>query len=394
MVLEIINIKNLKYYNELFICAYCAYCVNNSAACPTYLSAEHEIVTGRGKMITARNIALGNLKKREGLNALKDGLFQCTFCKACEDNCIVNIPLTKVYSELKSLIQDQLPKNTQRMFENLENKKNFYGLEQEDRANWSFDIEEIYDEWVNSYHHTGFFLGCVYSYSGRAGSGPVSLLKLAKKANEKISVFSPTEYCCGNPYLLGGERNKAKELAIHNVEQIKNLGIKNLIISCAGCYRVFTSVYPALIGKEIPFKVISHMEYLSQLIREKKLNFPNKTSVKVTFKDPCELGRHCGVYDVAREVITSLPGVENREMLNHKENALCCGAGGLLKANYPVMASDIAKRLISQMEEQTVDFCLNACPSCLLNIDENLRLADSKIKSIDISELVLDRTKN
>ncbi len=394
MVLEIFDIKNLKHYDELFICAYCAYCVNNSAACPTYLSAEHEIVTGRGKMITARNIAIGNLNKKEGLTALTEGLFQCTFCKACEDNCIVNIPLTEVYSELKSLIQTQLPKNTRLMFENLEKKNNFYGLEQEDRSNWSFDIEDIYNEWVNSQHHTGFFLGCVYSYSGRAGRGPVSILKIAKRAEEKISIFSPTEYCCGNPYLLGGERNKAKRLAIHNVEQIEKLGIQNLIISCAGCYRVFKNEYPKFIGKELPFKVITHMDYLLHLVREKKLKFLNKSSVKVAFKDPCELGRHCGVYDVARELINSLPGVENRELLNHRENALCCGSGGLLKANYPNMASDIAKQLISQMEEQKIDLCLNACPSCLLNIDENLRSLNSKIKSIDISELVLDRTKD
>ena len=135
------------------------------------------------------------------------------------------------------------------------------------------------------------------------------------------------------------------------------------------------------------------MEYLQELIQKKNLKFTNTTQIKVAFKDPCELGRHCGVYDVARDIINSLPGVENRELSNNRESALCCGAGGLLKANNPVMANDIAKRLISQMEDQEIDLCLNACPSCLLNIDENLRFHASKIKSIDIAELVLDRTK-
>ncbi|MCK5344156.1 MAG: (Fe-S)-binding protein, partial [Candidatus Heimdallarchaeota archaeon] len=76
------------------------------------------------------------------------------------------------------------------------------------------------------------------------------------------------------------------------------------------------------------------------------------------------------------------------------EKALCCGSGGLIKTNHPVIASEIAIRLISQMEELNVDLCVNACPSCLLNIDENLRLEVSKIKSIDIAELVLNRTKD
>ncbi len=388
------NLKSLQYYDELFICAYCAYCVDNQASCPTYLSVFHEIVTGRGKMITARNLALGRISSEEGLDALRDGLFQCTFCGACEKACLVNIPLTKVYSELKTLVQDRLPKNTERIFASLEEEHNIYGLDQEDRGEWSFEIEDIYKEWLNIEHEIGYFLGCVYSYSGRAGKGPVAVLKLAKLADEKISIFSPTEYCCGNPYLLGGQEGKAVQLAEHNVAEIERLGIKKLIISCAGCYRVFTQEYRRLLGKELPFKVVSHMDYLVDLIHKNKIDFNNNSHVKVTFKDPCELGRHCGVYDVARELMACLPGVENREMLNSKEKALCCGAGGLIKPNYPAIANDVSSRLISQMEEQNVELCLNACPSCLLNIDENLRHKSAKIKSIDIAELVLDRTKS
>ncbi|MCK4848437.1 MAG: (Fe-S)-binding protein [Candidatus Heimdallarchaeota archaeon] len=387
------NLKSLQYYDELFICAYCAYCVDNQASCPTYLSVFHEIVTGRGKMITARNLAQGQISSEEGLDALRDGLFQCTFCGACEKACLVNIPLTKVYSELKTLVQDRLPRNTQRMFINLEEKHNFYGLDQEDRGDWSFEIEDIYNEWLNIKHEVGYFLGCVFSYSGRAGKGPVAVLKLAKLAGEMISIFSPTEYCCGNPFLLGGQEEKALQMAEHNVSEIEQLGIKKLIISCAGCYRVFKQEYPRLLGKKLPFKVISHMDYLLTLIQANKLDFSNNSHVNVTYKDPCELGRHCGVYDVARDLLASLPGVENREMQNSRENALCCGAGGLMKANYPIIASDVSMPLISQMEEKEVELCLNACPSCLLNIDENLTLRASKIKSIDIAELVLDRTK-
>ncbi|MFW9778629.1 MAG: heterodisulfide reductase-related iron-sulfur binding cluster, partial [Candidatus Heimdallarchaeota archaeon] len=115
--------------------------------------------------------------------------------------------------------------------------------------------------------------------------------------------------------------------------------------------------------------------------------------VVVSFKDPCELGRHCNVYDEARDLINLLPGVENRELANNRENALCCGAGGLLKVNNPKMAGEIAGRLIEQMEEVGTEYCLNACPSCLLNIDQYLRRRNSPIKSIDIAQLVHDRTK-
>jgi heterodisulfide reductase subunit D len=389
-----LNLKALKYYEELFICAYCAYCVNNNAACPTFLSTNHEISTGRGKLITARNLAQGKLSNEEGLEALATGLFQCTFCGACEEECLVNIPLMKLYSELKGLVQEKLPKNTQKLFSNLSKTKNIYGLDQEDRDLWKYPVEEIYDKWVNKPNEIGYFIGCVSSYSGRAGATPATILQLASNAKKPITIFSPNEFCCGNPYLLGGQIEEARELAKHNVREITKLGIKTLILSCAGCYRVFTKKYPELLEEKLPFSVITHMEFLLNLISDKKLIIDKNSPITVTFKDPCELGRHCGVYDIPRTLIEALPGVKNAELENNRENALCCGAGGLVKANYSEMAGDIANILINQMEEKKIDLCLNACPSCLLNIDEFLKKRKSSIKAIDISQLVLDRSKS
>ncbi|MHA2226329.1 MAG: (Fe-S)-binding protein [Candidatus Hodarchaeales archaeon] len=388
------NLKNLTHYNEFFICAYCAYCVNNNAACPTFLSVHHEIVTGRGKMITARNLAQGLLKEKEGLDALAEGLFQCTFCGACEQECLVDIPLTEVYTELKGLIQDRLPEGTEKLFQNLDQTHNFYGLDQEDRNFWNYDVEEIYDEWVNKPAEIGYFIGCVASYSGRASGAPVAILNLVHHAKERIAIFSPEEYCCGNPYLLGGNLEKARKFAKHNMNVIENLGIKTLLVSCAGCYRVISQEYPKLLGKELSFKVITHMEYILNLIKDRKLKLLSLTNIKVSFKDPCELGRHCGVYDIARELIGSLPGVDNVELANFRENALCCGAGGLVKANYPKIAEDVALKLIEQMKEKGTELCLNACPSCLLNIDQYLQKHRSSTLAIDIAQLVHRLSQN
>ncbi|MFX0086227.1 MAG: (Fe-S)-binding protein [Candidatus Hodarchaeota archaeon] len=388
------NLKNLKHYEEFYICAYCAYCVNykSYSACPTFFTSHHEISTGRGKMITARNIAQGVLNKKEGLEALSEGLFSCTFCGACEKVCIVDIPLTEVYTELKTLVQDYLPKGTKKVLRYLDESKNIYGMDQEDRNLWNLDVEEIYEEWEKSSSDIGYFIGCVSSYFTVPGRTPAAILELTKRADAKISIFSPDEYCCGNPYLLGGQIEKAKEFAVHNIQVIEKLGIKTLITSCAGCYRVISQEYPKLLGKKLPFKVITHMEFIYRLIKEGSLKFQSKSALKVSFKDPCELGRHCGVYDIARDLINSIPGIENQELVNNRENALCCGAGGLLKVNHPEMAENIANILIKQMEEKNTEICLNACPSCLFNIDQQLKNQNSKIRAIDISELVLERT--
>lgn len=343
-------------------------------------------------MITARNLAQGQLKPKEGLEALAEGLFACTFCGACEEVCIADIPLTEVYTELKELIQEFLPKGTKKVFEFLDESRNIYGMDQDDRNFWNLEVEEIYEEWENSQAEVGYFIGCVSSYYSTAARTPSAILELTKRANRKLSIFSPKEYCCGNPYILGGNLAKAKTLANHNLEIIKSLGIKTLIISCAGCYRVIKNEYPKLLDIELPFKVITHMEYIYDLIQDGSLKFINNNPVNVTFKDPCELGRHCGVYDIARDLIDSIPGVKNQELVNNRENALCCGAGGLVKVNHPKMAENIANMLIKQMEEKEIELCLNACPSCLFNIDQQLKKQKSQIIAIDISELVLERT--
>ena len=342
-------------------------------------------------MITSRNLAEGFLKEREGLIALTRGLFQCTYCAACEQECLLDIPLMEIYSELKCLVQDYIPFQTTRMMDNLGFKHNFYGLDQEDRNFWSSEIESLYEHFLNKEAEVGYFIGCVSSYSARASGAPVALLKLIDKAKESITVFSPSEYCCGNPYLLGGHPEKTLDLAKHNINEIQKLGVKTLVVSCAGCYRVFKKEYPNILGETLPFNVITHMEYVCTLIESNKLKVSRKEPIKVSFKDPCELGRHCKEYDIPRRLITLLPDVENCEMENNKENALCCGAGGLVKINYPQIAEDIAKRLIKQLEEKNVTYCLNACPACQININEFLKRSDSQTQAIDILEFVLSR---
>ena len=144
--------------------------------------------------------------------------------------------------------------------------------------------------------------------------------------------------------------------------------------------------YPKILGKKLPFKVINHMEYVYGLIKDEKLKFKKGNPVKVAFKDPCELGRHCGVYDIARNLINSIPGVENKELTNNRENALCCGAGGLVKINHPDMAENIAKMLIEQMEEKEIELCLNACPSMRISPLSGSTKPTMMLNSVDLPQ--------
>lgn len=383
------NLKRSLFQEEFFICATCSYCLNNEAACPVFREVLHERVTGKGKMLLARYLSLGGVvKTNEALEALRDGLFECTFCGACEQECLAKIPLMEVYRDLKSVVQEILPKKTKIMFKALKDTHNIYGLDQEERIAWSYMCDELYEKGKTSKSEIGYFIGCVSSYSGRAGTLVEDFLTIIDKVNEEIQVFSSEEWCCGNPFLLGGDIESAKQLMKHNVDVIKKRGIKTLVLSCAGCYRVFKNEYPKILGEVLPFNVINHSQYLLNLIKEKNIILKSKNNEIVTFKDPCELGRHCDIYEEPRKVLEMVKGIKLVEMKETKENAMCCGAGGLVKANHPDLAKAICNKLIDQVEETNAEYCINACPSCLNNIDQFVKEKKLPIKVIDIAQYI------
>jgi len=163
-----------------------------------------------------------------------------------------------------------------------------------------------------------------------------------------------------------------------------------VVFSCAGCYRVFRRDYPSLLGKELPFTPLHISEYLDQLVKEGRLRFRRREPVTVTYHDPCHLGRHCGVYQSPRDLITSIEGVTLTEIETHRNYAHCCGAGGGVKSSDPELAVKAASLRLQEAAQTGANLLVTTCPFCRRNLNDAAEAAETAIPIQDVVQLLTE----
>jgi heterodisulfide reductase subunit D len=171
-------------------------------------------------------------------------------------------------------------------------------------------------------------------------------------------------------------------IANENIKQFNELGFKTMITSCAGCFKTIRNDY-AKIG-QLNFEVKHTVEFIIDLIQSGKLKLKNDVKMKVTYHDPCHLGRHA-----PRKLLNLIPGVELIEMERTRENSRCCGAGGGLKSGYPDIQNKISQTRIKEAEETGATELVSACPFCYQGLQVGIQSLDSKLTMRDITELVV-----
>jgi heterodisulfide reductase subunit D len=160
-----------------------------------------------------------------------------------------------------------------------------------------------------------------------------------------------------------------------------------MITSCAGCFKTIKHDYPKT-GK-LNFEVKHTLEFIIDLIESGKLKLKNEVKMKVTYHDPCHLGRHSSVYDAPRKLLNLIPGVELIEMERTRENSRCCGAGGGLKSGYPDIQNKISQTRIKEAEATGATELVSACPFCYQGLQVGIQALDSKLTMRDITDLVV-----
>jgi Fe-S oxidoreductase len=208
-----------------------------------------------------------------------------------------------------------------------------------------------------------------------------------KKILDNIGVdydILENEECCGSFLLRTGFQNDAIEVMKKTLKNIKD---DKILVSCAGCYNTLKNDYKKFLGVELD--VIHTSQLFRELIEEGKLK-PDKSSLKVTYHDPCHLGRHCGEYQAPRDVLESTANLV--EMKRNKFKSQCCGAGGGVKSAYPETSLKIAQKRILDVEDIDADILVTSCSLCILNLTsavESLKKEHNYLKVIDLSELLL-----
>jgi Fe-S oxidoreductase len=232
-----------------------------------------------------------------------------------------------------------------------------------------------------------YFPGCYPSYDSRLKRVATATVAILNKAGVDFGILGAKENCCGESIRKTGDEQLFKRLAKENIKTFIDNGVKKILVSSPHCYHTFTNEYPEFKAK---FEVVHISQYLFQLINEGRLELTKDYGKKITYHDPCYLGRHNGIYDEPREVLKKVPGLELIEMADSRQDSLCCGGGG----GGIWMDTPKGERFSDLRLEQAVgvgaEMLVTACPYCIVNFeDSRLTLKDSESLEIkDITEII------
>ncbi|UCC18655.1 MAG: (Fe-S)-binding protein [Promethearchaeota archaeon] len=408
------ELKHLKeHWKDIFSCMGCGDCgysirpaVERYLVCPVKEAKGEEgfeISFSRGRMNILKSVLVGQIPlSRE----LAKWVYECSECGNCTEICHMtqneNITLptckwidhVKVWEALrKDLVEAGFAPldRHDNLIDYMENDKmkNPYGEEKNKKYEWIKQFPEIKDqgEFV-------FFGGCTMPL--RQVNTLRSMMKILKAAGKEIAM-SKIEWCCGSIALRIGDEKSLTELIKHNIEDFKERGAKTLFTACAGCYRTWKKDYPEFLGEGLPFEVKHITEILNDMLNNNEIPFKAEEGekLKVTYHDPCHLGRHMDLYEIPREIISKIPGIKLVEMKRNRKNAWCCGAGGGMKSQFPDLAKEISKERIREAIESEADILTTSCPFCIGNLKDSYDELDSevqeKIKLIDIIDLIASK---
>jgi glycolate oxidase len=231
-------------------------------------------------------------------------------------------------------------------------------------------------------------MGCVSSYLDMRIVP--SLLKIMDAAHVDYTLLGTEEMCCGFPLRLMGDQEKFKQIARNLMNRIGETGAKELVTPCAGCYKTFAKYYPEL--EETGVRLYHSIHYLRALIKERRLPLKEIAYNKITYHDPCDLGRTFQIFEEPREILMAIPNADLIEMSKNRLLARCCGGGGSVMALNPELAADLAAARVRDAVEVGAEIIVSGCSTCKDNLRKGIKTISKaerpKMKVMDITEVV------
>lgn len=400
MRLDKLKIKQLA---EIDACTRCGNCLD---LCSAYQGSKDVSISPKKKMEKLKNAVskeyglLSKILKRkltqDEIEAISHAAFACTMCSRCEVDCHINIKLQDLWLKLREIMVDegQYPEVMNMMRERLKKARNVSFDTNEGRTDWIKPVPEVPENmYIKQKAEVIYFVGCVSSFSPRTFKIPRSMVQILQSAEVDFGLLGDDEWCCGFPLMSSGFAKDFEEFAAHNIERVNNTGAKVLVTSCPSCYHMWSHTYTSAVKDiKMNFKVLHMVQYLYMLAKDGKIKL-NPVDSKVTYHDPCDLGRNSGIYDEPRDLIKMIPGVEFVELENSREYATCCGGGGNVESIDTELSANIASIKAKEIIATGADIVTTACQQCVRTIATALKKEKSRVKAIDISQLILDSIK-
>ncbi len=232
-----------------------------------------------------------------------------------------------------------------------------------------------------------YFVGCYGSYDPRMKKVAVATADVLAKAGVDFGILGTRENCCGESIRKTGNEAVFRTLAKENIKAFIDNGVKRILVSSPHCYHTFRNEYPEFM---VHFEVVHISEYLAELIEKGRLVLAGEFRRKVTYHDPCYLGRHNGVYEPPRAVLRNVPGLELVEMPDARKDSLCCGGGGGRIWMETPKSERLSDLRLAQAVAVGADVLATSCPYCISNFEESaLSLEGDRVPQIkDIAEIV------
>jgi Fe-S oxidoreductase len=327
-----------------------------------------------------------------------DELWSCTNCGACVEECPVDIEHIDHIAGMRRyqvLVESAFPTEAATMLKNLENKGDPWGMGESRRTDWMSDLDfevPVVDGKIGADVEYLFWVGCAGALEDRAKKTTKAIAQLLHTAGVNFAVLGPAETCTGDPARRLGNEFVFSMLAQQNIETLTEAGARKIVASCPHCFNTIAREYPQLGGH---YEVIHHTQLLARLVADGRIKPVTPIEEKVTYHDPCFLGRHNRVFTPPREIMEHVPGVQAQEMHRCKERGFCCGAGGARMW----MEERIGKRINTERIDEALgtdpDTISTGCPFCLVMLGDAVAAkqgsgeAKESLAVVDVAQLLV-----
>jgi Fe-S oxidoreductase len=318
-----------------------------------------------------------------------EDIWRCTTCGRCPQQCPRDVKQIESGISLRRIANEygvypSTVKTVRTINAGLVGQGNPFGEDRTTRAAWAegFSVKPFTEGMEILY-----FPGCYLCYDPRLKKVARATANILNFAGVDFGILGAKENCCGESIRKTGDEELFKRLAKENIKAFIDNGVKKILVSSPHCYHTFKNEYPEF---KVDFEIVHISQYLFDLVNDGRLQFKKDYPKKVTYHDPCYLGRHNGVYDQPREVLRKIPGLEFKELLESRSDSLCCGGGGGRVWMETLKGERFSDIRIEQALEVGADVLATSCPYCITMLEDSkvtMNVAE-KIEVKDITEII------
>jgi len=386
-----------KHMLDFYSCADCGRCSDNCPANAVGRPLSPRFITIKARDYSFQHYPVfGRVNKGTPLLGSvysQDEIWSCTTCGACEEECPLLVEYIDKIVDLRRGMVDEgnVPQSLQKPLKALESRGNPYGKMEKKKADWTSAKEFQQICRVRTLDHrngaqTLYFVDSITSYDDRMQSIGRATAKILNHVGEEFGILGAAERDSGHEVRRFGEETLFIALRDHNTEAIKASGVQRIVTADPHAFNALKHDY-----KDVP-----PVEHISQVIAREvaagKIKFnpvENKNDV-YTYHDPCYLGRHNQIYDEPRDVLDAIPGLKRVEMSRARDRSFCCGGGGLMLFYEPKEDQRMGAMRVRMAAEAGANVIVTACPFCMVNIEDAIKVAgmEGKMTAIDLAELV------